>query len=362
MDVLTTHEQHDWIKLLFRSFQHDWFHYPFYHALAEARGEGTAFLFVHSEGDHFIAVPLLLRSLENVEGLSGAGCKWRDATSIYGYAGPVASHRVLPRPVIDNFQRALRDTLLEMRVISVFSRLHPLIPQVPLLEKAGDSLTLGETVSIDLTLSPEAQRNGIRRDHRRSIKRLRDEGLTCVHSQNGEYMPQFIEIYHETMRRVNADPAYFFDEDYFAALRAGLGPDLHLFMCLADGQPISGELITACDGIVQGYLAGTKDQYHVMAPTKLLIDYVRVWFSERGYRSFHLGGGVGARKDSLFYFKAGFSDLRHDFRIWRWVLNEEIYQALCEERRASVPEGAILSPGFFPGYRAPVLLDDLEPA
>ena len=78
--------------------------------------------------------------------------EWNDATSVYGYGGPVASHERTPEPVVRNFHAALRAALVERGVVAVFSRLHPLIAQDHSLAGLGDCCANGETVSIDLTL------------------------------------------------------------------------------------------------------------------------------------------------------------------------------------------------------------------
>jgi hypothetical protein len=64
----------------------------------------------------------------------------------------------------------------------------------------------------------------------------------------------------------------------------------------------------------------------------------------------HLGGGRGGAEDSLFRFKAGFSDRRHAFATWRWVVRPEAYERLCAARRAA--GGPEPPAGFFPAYRA----------
>ena len=63
---------------------------------------------------------------------------------------------------------------------------------------------------------------------------------------------------------------------------------------------------------------------------KLLFDAVRLWANEHDARVLHLGGGVGNRGDSLFHFKAGFSKIRHQFSVWRWVLSPHINASLVQ--------------------------------
>jgi len=348
MDILRPEQQGKWMDVLARSAQHDFHHLPEYHRLAEDCGEGTAHLFSWREGDYTIALPLLLRPVNQ-----NAAGEWNDATSVYGYCGPVASHERMPELVVRNFQAALGEQLVGRRVISAFSRLHPLIAQHGLLAGLGECVPAGQTISIDLTAGPEAQTAHYRSDHVRDIAWLRKLGVTCIHDQEGRYLEAFIEMYLDTMRRVGADTGYFFDRAYFDRLTSDLGASVHLFVCLLEGKPVSAGMVTTANGIVQGHLAGSASGYRKLASNKLLIDSVRVWATERGYKTFHLGGGVGARLDSLFSFKAGFSDRRHEFSTWRWIVNPEIYRELCERRNRANQEQALepVSADYFPTYR-----------
>jgi hypothetical protein len=89
-----------------------------------------------------------------------------------------------------------------------------------------------------------------------------------------------------------------------------------------------------------------------------LLDTARLWAAGQQARVFHLGGGVGARTDSLFQFKAGFSPQRHEFLTWRWILEPERYRAVCEERERSDESSGLelASADYFPEYRAPARL------
>lgn len=343
MQVLGTTQHEEWMGVLGRTAQHDFYHLPSYHQIAEQSGEGTAHLFVHAEGSHLIALPLLLRPLPG-----GAGAEWSDATSVYGYAGPVASHAELPGPVVHDFQQSLARTLTERRVVTAFSRLHPLIGQHGFLAGMGECRAHGHTVSIDLTLPADETRARFRASHRTRINKLRREGVDCRHDGGQRHLADFVSIYHETMHRVNAHDSYFFDDDYFAGLASGLGRKLHLFVVTAGKRIIAAMLVTICDGIVQYHLGGTRTEFLALSPMTLIIDTVRLWARENGARVFHLGGGVGSRKDSLLHFKAGFSERRHGFETWRWVVIPEVYRELCEARLEPV------SADYFPAYRCPV--------
>jgi hypothetical protein len=349
-----TAQEQRWIDVLKLSWRHDFYHLPRYHSLAEQAGEGTAHLFVHEEGGQMIALPLLLRSLDKIPALADEARGWSDATSVYGYPGPISSQPEMPRRVIENFQDALRDTLAKLGVVAVFSRLHPLIPQPELLAGVGECIPLGQTVSIDLTLTPKAQRAQYRHGHDYDLRKIERLGIVCIEDSALTYLDQFVAIYAETMRRVNADGSYLFDREYFEELLSDLGCEGRLFIALKDGQAISGSVFIGCDGILQYHLSGTRDDFVRLAPSKLVIETARQWACEHGFTVFHLGGGVGTQVDSLFRFKAGFSNRRHEFRVWQWILAPEVYAALCAKReRWNSANGAEppISREFFPAYR-----------
>ena len=354
--VLRPEQRTRWMDVLAQSFQHDFYHLPAYHALAEERGEGQAYLFLCTEGDHFVAVPLLLRSIGTEPGLERLGEGWWDATCVYGYAGPVASHTNIPDAVLQRFRIALRKALFERRIVSAFSRLHPLIPQRGFLAGLGECTFIGQTVSVDLTLPVDVQRAQYRKNHKRDINKLRRLGATWLHDQNKIYLDEFVEIYHDTMQRVGASDVYLFEKAYFERLLSTSESQFHLFLCLMEKEVICGGLFALCDGIVQYHLGGTRSSFLELSPMKLLFDTVRLWANEQQARVFHLGGGTGVQEDTLFHFKAGFSDQRHAFATWGWVLLPDVYDQLCQ---AKVREDGgkalgLSSAEFFPAYRYPV--------
>lgn len=350
--VLRTEQQEEWLEVLSRVIRHDFYHLPQYHRVEERRLEGVARLFTYSEGDYLIALPLLLRSLEGMQ--SG----WKDATSVYGYGGPIASHESIPEPVVRNFQGALKEALFELRVIAAFSRLNPFIAQQGLLAGLGECRAIGRTVSIDLTLPLEEQRAQYRGINKRRINKQRREGtVACLHDQEKRYWSEFVNIYEETMRRVNAAQMYFFGEDYLSKLARELGPVLQLFVAVIGDKIAAAGLFSACNGIVQNYLTGTRDEFVEYSPMTMMTDTVRLWANEIGARVFHLGGGVGSKEDSLFHHKAGFSGRRHDFTTWRCIVAPEVYRELCEQwARMNELQGLqAASADYFPAYRCPVV-------
>jgi len=354
LEILRTANHADWTAVLAQAVQYDFHHLPGFHRLAEHRGEGTALFFTYREGDYLIGLPLLIRPVD-AEDRSG----WHDATSVYGYSGPIATHELVPQDIVRNFHAALSKELIDRRVVAVFSRLHPLVTQEHLLAGLGEVRTVGLTVSVDLTLPLQSQLANYSKKCRRIIDKARQAGVICIHDQERSYRREWVEIYQQTMRRVNASDSHFLDEEYFESLAQELGSVLHLFVAIVDGNVAAAGLYTMCDGIVQAHLGAMRREYMKLSPTRLLDDTARVWAYESGARVFHLGGGVGGKEDSLFLYKTGFSDRRHPFQTWRWIVEPKTYRQLCAQRqRRDGPRGRGVRVGdpvedYFPAYRRP---------
>jgi lipid II:glycine glycyltransferase (peptidoglycan interpeptide bridge formation enzyme) len=121
-----------------------------------------------------------------------------------------------------------------------------------------------------------------------------------------------------------------------------------------DHQIACAGIFTECCGILQYHLSGTKTEFLKQAPNKLMLDYVRFWAKERNNQVFHLGGGLGGAKDSLYHFKAGFSKERYPFLTMRLIMEQNKYFDLVKLRAQDLkidPE-VLLQSKFFPAYRA----------
>jgi hypothetical protein len=267
----------------------------------------------------------------------------------------------MPVHVVRAFHAGLRAELEQRRVVAVFSRLHPLLEQRDLLAGIGEVRPIGPTVSVDLTLPLEDQWAGYSKKCRRIIRRAQEAGVECREDRDWRYRHEWVRIYEETMERVGAPATYRFDDAYFEQLRAELGPALRLFVACLQGRPVAAGLYTVCHGIVQAHLGASTTESAWLSPVRLLDDTARRWASDLGAWVFHLGGGVGGRQDSLFQYKAGFSDRRHAFETWQWVLDPPAYAALTE-RHVPADDAAPGEAGednFFPAYRRPHAVDSM---
>jgi hypothetical protein len=344
----------EWTDTL-RLVEHDTYHLPEYVVL-DARLTGdrpTAFWY--REDTRVFLLPLTVRPVPDSDRT--------DAISPYGYPGPVSNanpanpaNPASPANPADPADRefwqracaAMRDTLSAQGIVTAFVRLHPLLPApLDVLDEAGTVVHHGETVSVDLSLSVDEMWRETRSDHRNHINRARRAGVTVTWDE-WDRLDDWVAVYHENMRRLGASDYYLVPTEHIAALHDALGDRMHLATALIDGEVVGGNTFFEYKGFIQGYLASTRRENNHHAD-KLLYDEVRRWTRGRGNTIFHVGGGVGGAKDSLFSYKAGFSSGRHPFHTWRVVADRAGYEDLLRRKGLS-PDPALMS-GHFPPYR-----------
>ena len=201
-----------------------------------------------------------------------------------------------------------------------------------------------------------AIRSGYSESLRRQIKSYRKEA-DQVTTDDVEWkdVTEFTELYHRTMSRNGANGYYFFDVGNFRRLHAALGEHVHLMLTRANGVLGAAGVFTEYGGIVQEHLMAADGALAAISPYKVQLDDVAIWAHERGNRVLHLGGGRGAREDSLFEFKRRFSPRRHEFSTGRWVLDRARVDELTRAQRRAVADRGEIDRDYFPPYRAPVV-------
>jgi len=331
---------------------HDFYHDAAYHALAERSGEGTAHLLVHGDPEHFVAWPYLVRDIDH---------RHVDGYSVYGYSGPFGTG--LSDPILlARAWDAFREAWAEQRLVTLFTRFHPLLGNAlpcaglrgPSVRAGGESLTVGRSVSIDLTLSPEARRGAYRKVLRQEIAAAKRAGLVVAEDHAWQHQARFAELYRETMSRNEASDRYRFDDAYLSGLREALGESAHLALARVGEEIVALMLFTVRGDIAQAHLTGSSERWRHLSPTKVLIDGVADLARTHGAAHLHLGAGRGGHEDSLFAFKRRFSPRLHDFVLGRWVLDPELDERLT----ASAHPDGHPDERYFPAYRAPPARDE----
>ncbi|MCW5515612.1 GNAT family N-acetyltransferase [Muriicola sp. Z0-33] len=335
--VTIIRDKNEWESVLKEFDTFDFYHTYDYHNISKAEGEIPELL-VYRQDECLIALPLLVRRVFDT--------KYFDATSVYGYAGPLSKNL---GEDFDNsaFHTYFDNYLRSQNIISVFSRLNPYIDgQEAVLKNIGKFRTIQNIVNIDLTLSLDEQRSQYRRDTRSRVNKAR-RLFRVVKATTPEEIEAFISIYTETMEKLNASESYFFDKSYFFEFLEceDFKTDILLAVHLETGDIGAATMFVKTNNIIQYHLSGTKSEYFKLAPSRLLLDEMRLQGTEQGYTFFNLGGGYQSPEDALFAFKSSFSNNLKTWNVWTYIADQQVYDELAKEVDVADEE-------FFPKYRA----------
>ena len=332
-----------WDSILQQIGSYDFYHTYDYHQLSKKENE-KALLFVFEQNPSLIAIPFLIRPIKNSE--------YYDITSAYGYVGPVS------RNIPNNWDNAMFITELRAffkvyKIVSVFSSLNPFIKQHDVVLKGlGEFKTLGPIVNIDLKQPIQKQRENYSKITKRYLNKA-DKLLSLKVSSAKEDVLKCIELYYQNMMRVNATKKYFFDVNYFFTLinSEGFETDVIHAVLNETGEIVSSAIMVRTNNkIVQYHVSGTIEDYLELSPMRFLIDKMRIMAAKQGYEYFNLGGGLGNREDSLFQFKSTFSKDFKDFRIWKLICNQGVYDELVIKKKIKMNS----EDGYFPSYRSSI--------
>ena len=272
-----------------------------------------------------------------------------DIATPYGYGGFLIEGEN-NQAAITKLNEVYTEYCISSGIISEFVRFHPLLKNHMGLAPIYEIMEMGPTVYMDLS-SREIIESNIHRKTRNRIRKAKAGGVSVFTGNSEELLTLFQEMYNETMHRNNAKPYYFFEKSFYDSLRTDMKDNALIFYAVCEGKIISMEILLHCRNWVHSHLQGMRYEYRPLAPGSLLTYEEALWGNERGMTKFHLGGGLGSKEDSLYLHKSYFnmnSDSR--FHIGRKVFDREKYE-LLQRLRGKEPSD-ILSPGYFPAYRA----------
>lgn len=343
-----------WLEIL-SMVCHDFYHLPEYVTLEADRLSGVPGAILVEKGDYFCFVPLVFRKVGILGEKVGEYEHIHDAISPYGY--PCLLARLPEQDMVEFVRSALleiKEKMSDKGLVSIFVRSHPLldVPAQDVFNEFGLLVNHGNTVWIDLSLDESELWKQTRQTCRNLINRLKKKGFVATIDQSWQHLPEFENIYTQTMEAVQADSNYYFGIDYFQKLKEALGEKLHL--CIVRNEEntiVAAGLFSECSKIVQYHLSGALPGIENKDAIKLMLDFVRRWAKERGNLKLHLGGGVGCAKDSLFFFKTGFSKLLSDFFTWRMIVNKKIFDECVQQWELHNKKKVDHINGFFPPYR-----------
>jgi serine/alanine adding enzyme len=291
-------------------------------------------------------VPLILRTLAD-----GA----KDAISPYGYTGIYASPTLSLTQVKEAWSSSV-NCLRDLGVLDVLVRHSPLVPQaydlpglVPIVRE-HPTIVL-EPVDSDSAWS--AMESRCRNQTRKAMKNGYTGDVKQATGQDLAPGSDFRRLYEETMRRLSATSRYFFGDDYYKELLAGLGSNLLMAEVRnSAGVTVSSTLLMRHAQRLHYHLTGSNVDDARMGTNNLMLWTATQYAVAQGINQFHLGGGLEAR-DDLFRFKRKFGGRELEYRVSGLIIDEDLYRTRTENRArvCDLTPDALLASGYFPAYR-----------
>lgn len=271
-----------------------------------------------------------------------------DITTPYGYGGFLIEGKIT-KDNLKNLDNEYSSICKKEGIISEFVRLNPVLNNGRYLKEIYDISSLGKTITIDL-ISTDHIWDNLASKNRNVIRKAMKSGVEIYWGRDPNLFNEFIGLYNATMDKDNALDYYYFNKDFYNSVLTDLKYNSLIFYAVYDEKIIAMSMILYANEQVHYHLSASNREFQHLAPSNLLLYEVACWGCENGYKTFHLGGGLGSKEDSLYKFKKVFNkNSVTTFRIGRKIFSEELYNEMISLRKGELTSGSYT--GYFPEYR-----------
>jgi hypothetical protein len=289
----------------------------------QMHGDGEPQL-LYYEGDRLRAIYVYMKRKTIV-------ASYFDSVTPYGYGG-VLFEGETSEDNLKAFWDVYVEKMKEIGIVDNFVRYHPVLRNAIPMKSVSTVIDLGKTIAIDLS-SDEIIWSNIISKNRNMIRKAEKNGIEIKHGKNIELFKDFKRIYNTTMEKDHADEYYFFEDSFYESIHRDLYDNYEMFYAVKDGEIIAMSIMLYANNRMHYHLSGSLQEYRNLAPSNLLLYKAALWGCQQGFKTFHLGGGVGSGEDNLYKFKAAFnrnSDCQ--FSIGKEIFDQKKYDELVAER------------------------------
>ncbi len=316
----------------------------------QLNGDGTPELYYYHSDDSCAICVMMKRDISKDTALHNKlpSNTLFDIITPYGYGGFVFDE-IYNADSTNKLMEELLSLFQSKNYVSAFFRFNPVSKNAHLHDSAVNVIDLGKTIALDLS-SPEVIWQNITSKNRNMIRKAEKSGVKIKHGKGMELLSTFKEIYDETMRNDNAEKYYFFPIEFYESIDSDLNNNYEIFYAEYEGKIIAMSIMLFAGSQMDYHLSGSRYEYRNLAPSNLLLYKAALWGAEQGFKTFHLGGGVGSGEDNLYKFKAAFNrNSDYQFSIGKMIIDEQKYNELIGLRH--LPLETIENVKYFPIYR-----------
>ena len=340
----TIEQSEEWDKVV-RSFKsYDVYYLSGYVKAFQLHGDGEPLLFYYEDENIRGINVVMKRDIADDEFFADkiSRDKFFDFITPYGYGGWLIEGEGENANLFSEYEKWCR----EHNIVSEFVRYHPMFNNVEVTKDFYDVTMLGNTIFLDLT-SPDVIWANLTSKNRNMVRKAQKSGVEIYHGHFKEIYRLFKEIYNLTMDSDNAKSYYYFKDEFYDSILNDLSNEAQVFWAEVEGRIIATSIMLSSNKFMNYHLSGSLREYQHLAPSNLLLYKAALWGCHNGYKSLHLGGGVGSKEDSLYKFKKAFNrNETKQFAIGKKIYLNDTYDELAQMKNSDL-EG-----NFFPKYRA----------
>jgi hypothetical protein len=258
----------------------------------------------------------------------GLNFEYFDISSCYGYGGPlIEDYNETDRT---EFEKLFHIWCVNNSIVAEFIRFHPIINNHKIFKEDIIVEKNRNTVLIDIDRPIEdVWNNSVNSKNRNQIRKAKKTGIKIIENNN---MDNFLEIYSNTMKRLQADDYFYFNNDYYNELLKLIPDNMVVLEAIFEKKVIASSLFMYMGENIHYHLSGSICEYMNLCPNNLMVFYGIEYGINKGLKRLHLGGGTTNQEDdSLLRFKKGFSRDLSEFYIGKRIHNKEIYKFLINK-------------------------------
>lgn len=343
IELVKLNESKKWDTIV-RSFKrYDVYYLSGYVKAFEQYGDGEATLIYYTDESTRAINVVMMRDISDIPCFCGQleKNKFYDIATPYGYGG-----FLVEGDDVSALEKEYTEFVVNHGIVAEFVRFHPILKNYKDVTLLYDEICLGDTIFIDTT-DETVIWNNFTSKNRNMIRKAQKSGVKVFWGRDQRIIPIIMEIYNATMIRDNADDYYFFDESFYQSILNDLKYNAMWFYSMVNDEVAAIAIFMFCNGQMHYHLSASRKEYQNLAPTNLLLFEAACWASHNGYKTLHLGGGVGCKPDSLYKFKKAFNRGEDkSFYIGKKIFDKETYQMLV-----GLKGNQITNHQFFPEYR-----------
>ncbi|QCR31973.1 GNAT family N-acetyltransferase [Lysinibacillus sp. SGAir0095] len=351
LSILTIDEKERWNEIV-KSFQnYDVYYLASYVKAFELHGDGQPLLVFYEDQTIRAINVVMKRDLSKDKRFMGKipTNTFFDFATPYGFGGFLIDGEI-KEEAVQRLEQEYRSFCQKEGIVTEVVRFHPVTKNSEALHTIYEIATLGKTITVEMESMDQIQENLVK-SNKYKIKKSLKAGVEVSWGWDKELIEEFIALYNETMKGNNATDYYYFNQAFYMNVLQELTDQAMIVSAEYEKQKIAMAIILISNQQLHYHLSALNRDFSELRPMNILLYEVACWGLNNGYKTFHLGGGLGSREDNLYAFKRSFNKNSNSvFKIGKKIFSERDYEMLLQIRREE-PD-FVLNENYFPAYRS----------